>query len=204
MNSLIKRYFLGAGLSFVLMTIVCVLLYPEVFRHYEYGISYFGSVPKTMGPYYLGFGLTIFFLVLVALKLRSLHNRKTLPLQLAFWAIVICLSGIAVTSYSVNDMAYAVHWVFAIALTLCIVTVAIWLIALHKLLRLDYALVAAILVTIILSALPIIHTIPYFRVYIPRELLVFMCSLLLLRRATLKAIATLIPGTSPSDIVKTR
>ena len=39
------------------------------------------------------------------------------------------MSGIAVTSYSVNDAVYAIHWAFAIALTLCIVTVAIWFFA---------------------------------------------------------------------------
>jgi hypothetical protein len=67
----IKRCLLGAGISFLSMAIVCILLYPEIFRHYEYGVSYFGSVSKTFVPYYLGFAATIIFTLLIARQLQS-------------------------------------------------------------------------------------------------------------------------------------
>jgi hypothetical protein len=191
MSPIIKRYLIGAGISFMAMAAVCMLIYPEVFQHYEYGVSYFGSVSKTFIPYYLGFALTIMFVGLVALKLRHFNDKTITPLRLAFWTIAICMTGVAITSYSLGHMVYAIHWAFAIALTLCIVAIAVGLLVQGGLSNADYALITILFITIILSALPLIHHIPYFRVYIPRELIVFSSSLLLLSRATLRRVAVL-------------
>src|SRR5690349_4757214 len=102
----LKNYLLLAGISFLSMAAVCMLLYPDIFQHYEYGVSYFGSVGITAIPYYLGFALTILFTGLAAKALQS-DGRK--QLSLAFWAFTICMVGIATTSYSINSAVYAVH-----------------------------------------------------------------------------------------------
>lgn len=160
-----------------------MLLYPKIFQHYEYGVSYFGSVSTTLIPYYLGFGLTITFVVLIARRLQPIRK----PLSLAFYAFAFFMAGVAITSYSLNHTVYATHWGFAIALTVCILATIFWLIRQGGLALIDYVLVALIIVTVVISSLPVIHDIPVVKVYIPRELLVFTSSLWLLGRAALKA-----------------
>lgn len=81
------------------------------------------------------------------------------------------------TSYSLNHTVYAVHWGFAIALAVCTLTATIWLLARGRLLSLDYALAVLIIMTIAISALPVVNDIPIVAFYIPRELVVFICSL---------------------------
>lgn len=177
---------IGAGISFLTMAIVCTLLYPEIFQHYEYGVSYFGSVSTTFIPYYLGFGLTITFVVLIARCLWSISK----PLSIAFYAFAFCMAGVAITSYSLNDTVYAIHWAFAIALTVCILTTIFWLLKQGGLGLIDYILICLIVITVAISSLPVIHNVPVVKVYIPRELLVFACSLWLLGRAALKVSKT--------------
>lgn len=178
----IKRCLVGAGLSFLGMATICMLIYPQVFQHLDYGVSYFGSIRTTFIPFYLGFALTITFTALVAKRLMTLSK----PLSLAFWSFAVCMTGVAVTSYSLNHTVYATHWGFAIALAICILTATIWLITQERLMRLDYVLAGLVIVTIFISALPVVNDIPIVKVYIPRELLVFICSLWLLGRASLR------------------
>ena len=164
------------------MAAFCILLYPQVFEHLNYGVSYFGSVRTTFIPFYLGFSLTITFTVLLAKRLAALSK----PLSLAFWSFAICMTGVAASSYSLNHTVYVTHWGFAIALAICILTATIWLLTCRRLVRLDYALAGLLIVTIVVSALPVINDLPIVKFYIPRELLVFICSLWLLGRASLK------------------
>ncbi|HTE22102.1 MAG TPA: hypothetical protein VK674_03600 [Candidatus Limnocylindria bacterium] len=181
----VKRCLIGAGISFVGTAAICILLYPEVFQHYEYGVSYFGSVSSTYIPYYFGFGITIILTALIGWRLRLIKKS----LSMFFYAFAACMTGVAVTSYSLNHTVYATHWGFAIALTICILATIWWLIKQGGLARFDYILIVLIVTTVIISALPIVHSIPGVRVYIPRELIVFVCSLWLLGRAALKASA---------------
>lgn len=178
----IKRCLIGAGISFLSMATLCMLLYPEIFQHYEYGVSYFGSVSPTFIPYYLGFVITIVFTLMIARRLHSISN----PLSATFYALAICMAGVMLTSYSLDSAIYTVHWAFAIALTGSILIAIFWLVRQGGLARIDYVLIALVVVTVIISALPIIHDIPIVKVYIPRELLVFVCSLWLLGRAAFK------------------
>lgn len=175
----IKRCLLGTGISFLGMAIVCILLYPAVFQHYEYGLSYFGSISITFIPYYLGFTLTIIFTLLVARRLQELSR----PLSVAFYAFALFMTGVAVTSYSLSRVAYVIHWAFAVALTVCILVAIFWLLKQGNLTSTDYLLITTILVTVLVSALPIVQAIPIVKVYILREMLVFICSLWLLGRA---------------------
>ena len=178
----IERCLIGAGISFLGMAAICTLLYPQVFRHPDYGVSYFGSVHLTFIPFYLGFALTIIFTALAAKRLMMLSKT----LSLAFWSFAVCMTGVAATSYSLNHTVYATHWGFAIALAICILTATIWLIVRGRLKGLDYAVAGLIIVTIVVSALPVVNDIPIVEFYIPRELLVFICSLWLLGHAALK------------------
>ena len=162
-----------------------MLLHPQIFQHYDYGVSAFGSVPVTSIPYYFGFGITIFLTALTARRLQS-ANR---PLSVFFFAFAACMMGVAITSYSASDAVYAVHYGFVIALTICILAAIGWLVKQGGLTWLDYILMGLIIVTVVVSALPIVHSIPGVRVYIPRELTIFVCSLWLLGRSALKASA---------------
>lgn len=162
------------------MATICILLYPEVFQHYEYGVSYFGSVSATSMPYYLGFGVTITLTALVAQRLRPFNKT----LSAFFYAFAGCMAGVAGTSYS--HTIYAIHWGFAIALTIFILAAIYWLIRQGSLVWLDYLLVMLVVATVVVSALPVVHDIPGVRMYIPRELIVFVCSLWLLGRVALR------------------
>lgn len=174
---------IAAAVSFVGMVAVCMALYPKVFQHLDNGVSYFGSVRATFIPYYLGFGLTITCIAVIAARLRRLDRA----LSAVFWSVVVCMSGVALTSYSLNHTVYALHWAFAIALALCILGACFWLVGRGNLAKLDYLLVGLIVTAIVISALPVVGHIPVVKVYIPRELLIFLCSLWLLGRAALKA-----------------
>src|ERR1700752_4070838 len=92
----IKRCLVGAGISFLIMATVCILIYQKIFQNLNYGVSDFGSVSKAFVPYFLGFELTIIFTALVAKRLLPINRQ----LSAAFWSIATCMSGIAVTSYS--------------------------------------------------------------------------------------------------------
>lgn len=181
--SFIKRCLIGAGISFLSMATICMLLYPEIFQYPEYGVSYFGSVSATVVPYYLGFGLTIAFVVLIAGRLQSISR----PLSIAFYAFAVCMTGVAATSYSLNHGVYATHWAFAIALTICILATIFWLVREDGMGLIDHILIVLVVATVIISALPVVNSIPIVKIYIPRELIVFAGSLWLLGRAALKA-----------------
>jgi hypothetical protein len=185
MNSglFIKRCLTGAGMSFLGMTGICLLLYPEILRHYEYGVSYFGSVSATAIPYYLGFGITILLTALAGQKLMAVNRL----LGWFFYVFAACMTGVAATSYTLNSDVYAAHWGFVIALTLCLLAAIAWLVKHGGLQWLDYALMGLLVVTIVISVLPIVHHIPVVRIYILRELAGFICALWLLGRAAVTA-----------------
>lgn len=182
---LIKYCLVGAGVSFLAMAAICMMIYPEVFRHYDYGISYFGSVPSTLIPYYVGFTLTVTFVVLVAKRLWRIDR----PLSGAFWAIAIFMVCVAASSYTLSGFMYALHWVFAALLVACILVTIFWLVWRSGLSWLDYALASLVVCTVVISGLQVVHNIPIARAYIPRELLVFVCSLWLFGRTALGSIA---------------
>ena len=164
------------------MAAISILLYPEVFQHYSYGVSYFGSVQLTFIPYYFGFGTTIILTVLVAWRLRPCNKT----LSTFFYTFAACMTGVAATSYSLSHAVYATHWGCAIALTVCILAAIYWLIKHGGLQRLDYILIVLVVGTVVVSALPFVNSIPVVKVYIPRELIVFTGALWLLGRAALR------------------
>lgn len=177
----LKQYFIGAGASFLIMAAACILLLPEIFEHHEYGVSYFGSVSSTSIPYYVGFAVTITFVVLIARELQQASK----PLSRIFWAVAVCMAGVAATSYSLNDTVYAIHWIFAITLTVCILAAIVSVVKQGGLTVLDYVLISLVVATVIISSLPVVNNIPGVKFYVPRELIVFICSLWLLGRAAL-------------------
>jgi hypothetical protein len=122
MTSDIKHYSLGAIISFLGTVGICILIHPNIFHYYGYGVSEFGAIHDTLVPFFLGFAATILFLALIALRLRSTAKA----LSLIFLLAASCLAGIAITSYPFNGFTYDLHWCFVILLTLVIVTGIIW------------------------------------------------------------------------------
>lgn len=179
----IKHNLYGVGVSFFAMVAVCIALYPQVFRNYEYGVSEFGAIHRTLIPFFLGFAATVFFLVRTALLLRT----KDRLLSWSFLWAALCMSGIAVTSYPIDRAWYDLHWFFVIMLTLGILVTMVLLIRRHSVERLDYLLMALFLATTVISILPVVHDIPGVREFIPRELLGFISSFLVLGRGAINA-----------------
>ena len=179
---MIKRNLYGAALSFLAMVAVCIALYPQVFRNYEFGISEFGAVHRTLIPFFLGFAATVFFLVQIALLLRT----KDRLLGWSFLWVALCMSGIAVTSYPIDRVWYDLHWFFVIMLTLGIVVTMVLLVKRRNVEWLDYLFMALFLIATVISILPIVHGIPGVREFIPRELLGFVSSFWVLARAALR------------------
>jgi len=184
-HQIIKRCIIGAYASFMGMTAICFLLYPEILDNYTYGISYFGSVPLTMIPYYLGFSGTIICLGVIAWQLLRFWP-KVLPLVTAFWLGTAFMIGVAATSYSTSDSVFLVHLVICIGLTLNELIIAAWVITRRDTEMFDIFLALVLVITVLVSALPVVHNMAILRSFPLRELIVFSSALALTGRAALR------------------
>jgi hypothetical protein len=172
------------------MAIICSLLYPQVFKHYVYGISTFGSVHKTAALYTLGFVGTIFCVAVIARELSKI--KRTGLLRLALWAAIVCMTGILATSlgtYSQWHSIYLVHVVFASMLALSQTIIAIWIVRQKGATVVDYGLAISFIIVVAISILPLVGYIPGFRSYPLREALAFICAMGLIGRASLRLVA---------------
>jgi hypothetical protein len=185
----IKRSIVGAYICFLGMTVLCTLLYPQIFDNYAYGISSFGSFSETMIPYYLGFAATIVCLVIIALQLGKCGPRAK-PLRLGMWIGSILMAGIAATSYAQDGGAFLAHIIFAILLTLNQFVITLWIVMQKDAETLDYILAFVFGAVVLISILPLVHDIPALRSYPLREILVFICALGLSGRAALRLSTT--------------
>lgn len=185
----IRRGLVGSYVSFLTTIGLCTLLYPHIFDHYNYGISYFGAVTTTMIPYYLGLAVTIACLVIIAKQLRQ-FGQAVKPLQLAFWGAAIILFGVAVTSFSTSRGVFIAHAVLDVALVLNQLVITVWILAQKHSTTLDYILAVVLVGTVVISALPIIHHLPVIRSFPLREVIVFVCALALMGRAALRVAKT--------------
>jgi hypothetical protein len=177
----IKRSLYGAGASFLAMVSVCVALYPHIFRNYQYGISEFGAIHRTVIPFFIGFAATVFFLARIAFLLRTADKL----LSYSFYWAAFCMGGIAATSYPIDRLWYDLHWVFVGMLVLGILAAMGMLIKRRTTSGLDYLCMALFLATTFISILPVVHDIPGVRQFIPRELLGFVSSFWVLGRAAM-------------------
>lgn len=187
----IKRSIIGAYASFLGMATICSLIYPQVFKHYVYGISTFGSVSKTAAFFTLGFVGTIICMAVIANELRRFE--QTLLLRMALWAGTVLLAGILITSlgaYSQWHSTYLVHVVFASMLAVSQTLIAIWIIQQKGVTAIDYGLAIGFTVIVVISILPLVGDIPGFRSYPLREALAFACAMGLMGRASLRIVDT--------------
>lgn len=184
-HQIIKRSAIGAYTSFLGMTAVCFLLYPEILDNYTYGISYFGSVPLTMIPYYLGFSGTIICLGIIAWQLLRFWPQ-ILPLVVAFWLGTVLMIGVAATSYSTSDSVFLIHLIICIGLTLNELIIAFWIITRRRADSIDLILGLILATTVLVSVLPVVHDTPILRSFPLRELVVFSSALALTGRAALR------------------
>lgn len=91
-------YFAVACASYVLfMNIACMLLQPQLFDHPHWGISYFGSLARTLLPYYGGIAIIIACLSSITYELRR-TNKGWRFLYRAFWAVTGLTIYIALSS----------------------------------------------------------------------------------------------------------
>lgn len=184
MTNDIRHYFFGAAICFLGMVGICVLVHPDVFRYYGYGVSEFGTIHDTLIPFFVGFAGTAFFLTLIALSLRPANKF----LSTIFLLVAATLCGIAITSYPFNRFTYQLHWCFVILLTLVISTEMARQLRIAAMATTDYVLVVIFFATTIVSILPIVRDIPIFRDFILRELLAFVSSFWFLGRAALRQV----------------
>ncbi len=194
----IKPNLYGVAVSFLAMVAICIALYPQIFHNYEYGISEFGAVHRTLIPFFLGFAATVFFLVRVALLLRATDQL----LSRSFWWVAVCMGGIAVTSYPVDRIWYDLHWFFVGMLTLGISLTMAMLIKRHKVTQLDYLFIALFAAITVISILPVVHDIPGVREFIPRELIGFVCSFWMLGRGVARRGHSQLLTTHVTDITE--
>ncbi len=184
-HQIIKRCIIGGYASFLSMAAVCFLLHPQILDNYTYGISYFGSVPITMVPYYLGFAGTIACMLIVAWQLLR-FGQRALPLQVGFALGSILMAGVAITSYSVSDTVFFIHLILCLGLVLNEAVLIFWIVLQKDASGLDYGLALLFAVTVIISVLPLIHDLTIIRSFPLRELIIFVCALGLAGRAALR------------------
>jgi hypothetical protein len=187
----VKRCIIGAYASFLGMAAICSLIYPQVFKHYVYGISTFGSVSKTFAFFTLGFVGTIICMTVIANELRRLE--QTLLLRMALWAGVVLLAGILVTSLGTDSQwhsTYLVHVVFASMLAISQTLITLWAVRQKEAAIVDYGLAIGFIVIVVISILPLVGHIPGLRSYPLREALAFVCAMGLMGRASLRIVDT--------------
>ncbi len=166
MDTITKRYFIGAAISFFGMVSLCLTIYPSILHNYQHGISQFGAIRTTQIPFFLGFAITAAFFGLISRHLRVISRF----LSAVFLVATLCLICIAVTSYPINRFMYDLHWVFVILLIFDVVVAMTWHIKKDLLPSwTDYMLAFIFMGTTIISILPIIHHIPFFRNFVLRE-----------------------------------
>jgi hypothetical protein len=185
----ITRCIIGAYASFLGMAATCSLLYPQVFDHYAYGISTFGSVGRTAPFFILGFLGTIICMAVIAKELCKFE--RALPLRIALWAGIVFMAGILVTSvgaYSQWHSTYLVHVIFASMLAISQTFITLWAVQQKGATVLDYGLALGFIAIVIISILPLVGDIPGFRSYPLREALAFVCAMGLMGRASLRAV----------------
>lgn len=187
----LRRYVIGAYISFLGMALICSLLYPQVFDNYQYGISTFGSVGKTAGLYAAGFVGTILSMILIARELQRYEHM--LLLRAGLWLSAAFMTGILVTSvgaYSQWHSTYLVHVAFAFALALSQSIVSLWAIRQKGASLLDYVLASGFILIVVISILPLVGNIPGLRSYPLREALAFVCAMGLIGRVSLRTAKT--------------
>lgn len=180
----VKIYLSVASLSFIGMMALCILLYPQIFKHADYGLSAFGVVTVTRIPFIIGFTLTSVAMVLIGRLLSPCSQQ----LAKAFWSFGVLLFCIAISSLPSGSVAYYTHWFLVLCLTLCIVATMVSVIRLGGLSLLDHVLLCILSMALVASAVPFIYHLPYIKLFLPRELLVFICSLWLFGRAALRQV----------------
>ena len=171
------------------MAAICSLLYPQVFDHYVYGISTFGSVGRTAIIFTLGFVGTIVCMAMIVSVLRKFE--RTSPLRIALWAGIVFMAGILVTSlgpYSQWRSTYLVHVIFASVLAVNQTAITLWAIRQKGVTAVDYGLAFGFIAIVIISILPLVGDIPGLRSYPLREALAFACSMGLIARASLRIV----------------
>lgn len=177
----IRNCLTGAVSTFLIMVLVCIMIFPQVFEHANYGISHFGTEHTTLLPYYFGFSLTIMFTLLLAFKIKNQRPQ----LSTRFMLIAMFMSGTAATSYYFNHTVYITHWVFSILLMLTIVATALLQLTRNNYTGVDRFILYLLVADIIVSLYPGINQIAGLKYFIPRETLMFMCSFWLMGRAVL-------------------
>ena len=189
----IRRCLMLASVSFLIMTVVCVLLQPQIFEHLDYGLTYFGSAPRTLIPYYTGFAIIVGCFTAIAHQLRSVE-RKFWPIEVIFWIAGLGMAGIALTSYiqAPSGVLFWVHGSILLLLVTCELAAAIWIIKQPGVTRLDYLLFAVLAAVYISTIIPsflqlILHaSLPSLYLYPLREITIFVCALGLTGRMALR------------------
>lgn len=184
----IKRYLLGVYFSFTGMTLVCIIIRPDIFDHPDYAISYFGSPGVSDVPYYFGFTLTLGFLLLI---IRQLPSKPALRVpRLAFIGATLCMLAIMATSYvQGRGIPFWSHVAVGILLLLTQLAAVIWIVTQKDTRPADYLLAVLFVVGGVMGVLSSswIAVLPGMTVM--PELIVFSSNLLLLGRATLRRLA---------------
>ncbi len=184
-HTLIKRSVIAAYCCFLGMVALCSSIFPRVFAYYNYGISTFGSIPKTMVVYYLGFAGTIGCLVVIAQSLRQYGQRARL-LRSGFLVAAVCMAGIAGTSYSQSRAGLVVHWAFALVLAATEIVLLGWSVTQEHANFLDLIPAGIFVGIVIVSLLPVVGHIAGLRSFPLRETLAFVCALWVTGRAALR------------------
>jgi hypothetical protein len=179
----ILRYAVISFASFIGSSTLCILIRPDLFDHPDYGLSFFGSIAKTVVPYALGLLTTSWCLWRIAHELTPFKDTK--PLRLALRFAAICLVGIVLTPMALAPAVFQTHLVISGLLALSQMVAVAWILCRTKAKLPDYLLGIAFYVSGVATILS--GTWPgILGVYAIGEIGIFISELAIISRAALR------------------
>lgn len=182
----VRTYLIVAFVVFMTSSFICMLIRPDLFEHPDYGLSFFGSIKKTIVPYMLGLLTVVYCLWSISKEIK--HAKHARPLHLGFVVGAGCLLGITLTPMALHPIVWWTHIAISVVLEISMISVVVWILLQKEATWIDYIIGALFFVAGVATFLS--GTWPgILGVAALGELVVFATSILLLGRAALHVVS---------------
>jgi len=139
----VRRYLIISLVSFIGSCAICISIRPDLFDHPDYGISFFGSIAKTLIPYVLGLLITAWCLRGIARELRPFPSTK--PLRGALLLSALLLVCIVLTPMALSPAVFWSHIAISAILGLTQIAMVVWILLRSDPGPIDYLLALVLL-----------------------------------------------------------
>lgn len=181
----VRMYLITAFTAFFAMSIICILIRPDLFDHPDYGLSFFGSIRNTLVPYIAGLLTIVYCLWAIARELRPFKQADVL--RRIYIVGAATMLGIVLTPMALHPVVWWTHIAIGFVLLFNLLFATAWILLRKGTPLLDYLIGAALLasgtVTVLSGTWPGV-----LGVCALGEMGVFATGVLLLGRAALRTV----------------